>query len=198
MCWSRSATSVRTRSARALLEHERAEAREAARASSTSAETIALRTPRRAPKTGRSAFTVVGVGNLLVQIARCCQPLPGEAIAGYLTRDRGVSVHRADCAAYLRLSAKQPQRAMPVEWGQAGGGYETDVAVDAVDRRHLLKDVTNLIAQEDAHVLAIAGDVGRGAHVRLKLKLRVQDYGQLSRLLGKIEGLAGVEQARRT
>jgi len=100
-------------------------------------------------------------------------------------------------AAFVRLSSKEPQRAMPVEWGQAGGGFETDVAVDAVDRRHLLKDVTNLIAQEDAHVLAIAGDVGGGAHVRLRLKLRVQDFGQLSRLLGKLEGLAGVEQARR-
>jgi GTP pyrophosphokinase len=183
--------------ARALLEHERAEARESARSSSASAETIALRTPRRTPKVGKSAFTVVGVGNLLVQIARCCQPLPGEAVAGYLTRSRGVSVHRADCAAFLRLSAKAPQRVMPVEWGQAGGGFETEVAVDAVDRKHLLKDVTNLIAQEDAHVLAIAGDVGHGAQVRLKLKLRVQDFGQLSRLLGKIEGLAGVERARR-
>jgi GTP pyrophosphokinase len=183
--------------ARALLEHERAEARESARSSSTSAETIALRTPRRTPRAGRSAFTVVGVGNLLVQIARCCQPLPGEAVAGYLTRSRGVSVHRADCAAFLRLAAKAPQRVMPVEWGQAGGGFETEVAVDAVDRKHLLKDVTNLIAQEDAHVLSIAGDVGHGAQVRLKLKLRVQDFGQLSRLLGKIEGLAGVERARR-
>jgi GTP pyrophosphokinase len=183
--------------ARALLEHERAEARESARPSSASAETIALRTPRRTPKAGKSAFTVVGVGNLLVQIARCCQPLPGEAVAGYLTRSRGVSVHRADCAAFLRLSAKAPQRVMPVEWGQAGGGFETEVAVDAVDRKHLLKDVTNLIAQEDAHVLSIAGDVGHGAQVRLKLKLRVQDFGQLSRLLGRIEGLAGVERARR-
>jgi GTP pyrophosphokinase len=183
--------------ARALLEHERAQARDSARASSTSAETIALRTPRRTPKTSSSAFTVVGVGNLLAQAARCCRPLPGEAIAGYLTRGRGVSVHRADCAAFLRLSAKAPQRVLPVEWGEAGGGFEADIAVDAIDRKHLLKDITNLIAQEDAHVLSIAGDVGHGAQVRLKLKLRVRDFGQLSRLLGKIEGLAGVERARR-
>ena len=181
--------------ARALLEHERA--RRASRRVAGFGRNHRAAHAATAPKAGKSAFTVEGVGNLLVQIARCCQPLPGEAIAGYLTRGRGVSVHRADCAAFLRLSAKAPQRVMPVEWGQAGGGFETEVAVDAVDRKRLLKDVTNLIAQEDAHVLAIAGDVGHGAQVRLKLKLRVQDFGQLSRLLGKIEGLAGVEQARR-
>ena len=72
----------------------------------------------------KSKFTVQGVGNLLVQIARCCQPLPGEPISGYMTRGRGISVHRADCIALLRLAAANPQRVLPVEWGVAGGGYE--------------------------------------------------------------------------
>jgi GTP pyrophosphokinase len=137
------------------------------------------------------------VGNLLVQVARCCQPLPGEAVSGYLTRGRGVTVHRADCASFLRLAAKQPQRILPVEWGKAEGGHEAEVAIDAHDRKHLLKDVTNLIAQQDAHVLAITGGASRGSRIRLKLRLRVRDYGQLSRLLGKIEELPGIEGARR-
>ncbi|MGI8560037.1 MAG: RelA/SpoT family protein [Luteimonas sp.] len=178
---------------RALLEHERADARD-----HDVADELQLRTPRRVPRPTRSAFTVVGVGNLLVQVARCCQPLPGEAVSGYLTRGRGVSVHRADCAALLRLAAKQPQRIMPVEWGKAGGGHEAEVAIDATDRKHLLKDVTNLIAQEEAHVLAISGGTGRGARVRLKLRLQVRDFGQLARVLGKIEGLPGIERAQRT
>ena len=67
-------------------------------------------------------------------------------------------MHRADCAALARLAATSPQRILPVEWGQAGGGYEVDVVVDAVDRRWLLKDITNLIAQEDAYVLDIHSD----------------------------------------
>ena len=175
---------------RALLERERAEAAPA------DAPLLAPK-PRRVPKPAASAFTVVGVGNLLVQIARCCHPLPGEAIAGYLTRTRGVSVHRVDCAAYLRLAAQHPQRVLPVEWGGAGGGHEAAVVVDAVDRRHLLRDLSNLIAQEDAHVLSIAHDEASGARVRFRLRLRVQDFGQLSRLLGKIESLAGVERAGR-
>ena len=174
---------------RALLEHERADAAPATPAQPSQ--------PRRTPKPPASAFTVVGVGNLLVQVARCCHPLPGEAVAGYLTRTRGVSVHRSDCPAFLRLSAGQPQRALPVEWGPAGGGHESAVVVDAIDRRHLLKDLSNLIAQEDAHVLSIANEAGPGGRTRFRLRLRVQDYGQLSRLLGRIESLPGVEAARR-
>jgi GTP pyrophosphokinase len=177
-----------------LLEHERAR-NEPVRAE---AAVPRPRAPRKAATAKASAFTVVGVGNLLVQIARCCQPLPGEAIAGYLTRGRGVSVHRGDCATFLRLSAAQPQRVLPVEWGsRGGGGHEVDVLVDAADRKWLLKDLTNLIAQEETHVLDIHSELARGGRVRLRLRLRVADFGQLSRLLGKLDGLPGVERARR-
>ncbi|WP_343225025.1 RelA/SpoT family protein [Luteimonas sp. MC1895] len=183
--------------ARALAEHERAQ-RDAA-AGPAGDEVIALRAPRRVRRAGSQDFTVVGVDNLLVQIARCCQPLPGEAIAGYLTRARGISVHRADCAAFARLAAREPQRVLPVEWGASGGGHEASVVLDAVDRKHLLKDVTNLIAQEDAHVLSIdGGGAGRSqGRVQLRLALRVADFGQLSRLLGRLEALPGVERAQR-
>ena len=177
--------------ARALLEHERAR-------SEPPREAVRQPAQPRPRATQASAFTVVGVGNLLVQIARCCQPLPGEPIAGYLTRGRGVSVHRMDCATLQRLSATQPQRVLPVEWGRQGGGSEADVLVDAVDRKWLLKDVTNLIAQEDTHVLDIHSEpTRRDGRVRLRLRLRVADYGQLSRLLGKLDGLPGVERACR-
>ena len=176
--------------ARALGEAAREEAAPPARA---------LPRRPRAGKAASSAVTVVGVGNLLVQVAKCCQPVPGEAIAGYLTRGRGVSVHRADCATLLRLVAADPGRRMPVEWstGQAIA-REVDLVVDAADRRFLLKDVTNLIAQEEAYVLDIRSDERvRGDRVRLRLRLRVADFGQLSRLLGKLEGLPGVDAARR-
>src|SRR5690606_40936234 len=92
----------------------------------------AVRRPPRAAGKPRD-FTVQGLGNLLVQPARCCQPLPGEPIAGYLTRGRGVTVHRADCATLQRLAEKDPERILTVEWG-ASGGYEVDVEVQAVDR----------------------------------------------------------------
>ena len=154
--------------------------------------------PRQARKRKADAgFTVQGVGNLLVQLARCCQPVPGEPITGYLTRARGVTVHRGDCAAFARLAASSPQRVLPVEWGAAGGGYEVDVALSGVDRKWLLKDVTTLIAQEDAHVADIRSDVRPDGRVQLRMRLRVSDYGQLSTLLGKLDALPGVERAQR-
>jgi len=181
---------------RALLDHERHAHELSETDSGMRAE------PARTPKTpqpnlGGSAFTVVGVDNLLVQIARCCQPLPGEAIVGYLTRGRGVTVHRADCAAFLRLSSTQPQRVLPVEWGRSGSGHVARVTVDALDRRWLLKDLSNLIAQDDAHVLSIRSETGDGNRVRLQLQLRVRDHDQLTRLLGRIDNLPGVEAVRR-
>ncbi|HEY5782496.1 MAG TPA: bifunctional (p)ppGpp synthetase/guanosine-3',5'-bis(diphosphate) 3'-pyrophosphohydrolase [Lysobacter sp.] len=182
---------------RALLEHERAAANAAPVPAASSATITAPHAPRRVPRK-TTDFTVQGVGNLLVQLARCCQPLPGEPIVGYLTRGRGVSVHRPGCSAFERLAAAQPQRVLPVEWGRAGSGYEVDVEVLALDRKWLLKEVTNLIAQGNAHVLSISSEVERnGARVRLRLRLRVADYGQLSTLLGKLSSLPGVEHAQR-
>jgi len=176
---------------RALLEAERAASQPAP------APTLPRPTARR-DGLGKSKFTVQGVGNLLVQLARCCQPVAGEPIVGYLTRTRGVTVHRADCPSLARLSAASPQRILPVEWGQAGNGYEVDVVVDAVDRRWLLKDITNLIAQEDAYVLDIHSDnVRDSGRAHLRLRLKVNDFEQLSSLMGKLDALPGVSQARR-
>ncbi|ROQ43897.1 GTP pyrophosphokinase [Stenotrophomonas maltophilia] len=176
---------------RALLEAERA-------ANQPPAPPALPRPTARREGLGKSKFTVQGVGNLLVQLARCCQPVAGEPIVGYLTRTRGVTVHRADCPSLARLSAASPQRILPVEWGQAGSGYEVDVVVDAVDRRWLLKDITNLIAQEDAYVLDIHSDnVRNSGQAHLRLRLKVSDFDQLSALLGKMDALPGVSQVRR-
>ncbi|WP_312914323.1 bifunctional (p)ppGpp synthetase/guanosine-3',5'-bis(diphosphate) 3'-pyrophosphohydrolase [Stenotrophomonas sp.] len=175
---------------RALLEAEKA-------AQAPAAPALPRPTARRGG-TGKSDFTVQGVGNLLVQLARCCQPVAGEPIQGYLTRTRGVTVHRADCASLARLGAAHPDRVLPVEWGRKGSAYEVDVMVRAVDRRWLLKDITNLIAQEDAYVIEINSDnLRESGRVQLRLRLKVNDYGQLSTLLGKLEALPGVDDARR-
>lgn len=178
---------------RALHEEQRA-------ATQPAAPTLPVRrTPKRAPLPSKSKFTVQGVGNLLVQLARCCQPVPGEPIAGYLTRGRGVTVHRANCASFMRMAASNPPRVLPVEWGQAGGGYEVDVQITGIDRKWLLKDITTLIAQEDANVLDINSQNSRSSgRVHLRLRLKVADFGQLSTLLGKLDALPGVEEARRS
>jgi len=178
---------------RVLLELERAAA------APTEASAIPVTRAPRKVVNRKTDFTVEGVGNLLVQLARCCQPVAGEPIVGYLTRGRGVSVHRPDCPSYLRLASTQPQRVLPVEWGSKGSGYEVDVEVLALDRKWLLKEVSNVIAQANAHVTSISSQLERnGARVRLRVRLRVNDYGQLSALLGKLSSLPGVEHAQRS
>jgi GTP pyrophosphokinase len=101
----------------------------------------------RAPKRDKDAVVIEGVGNLLTTLARCCQPLPGDAISGYITRGRGVSIHRADCTSFARLRARDPGRAIEVEWGGARAqAYEVNLLVRGYDRKWLHKDVTSVIA----------------------------------------------------
>nr|WP_220481101.1 bifunctional (p)ppGpp synthetase/guanosine-3',5'-bis(diphosphate) 3'-pyrophosphohydrolase [Lysobacter penaei] len=179
---------------RVLLEHERASAAVEAPASPS----VQASAPR-ARRDATSEFTVEGVGNVLTQLARCCQPLPGEAIVGYLTRGRGVSVHRPGCATFLRLTAQQPQRVLPVEWGRSRSAHEVDAELRAIDRKWLLKDITNVVAQDNVHVTSMRADHERGgALVRVHLRLKVEDYGRLSTVLGKLAALPGVEYARRS
>jgi len=153
--------------------------------------------PRADDKTSR--FTVEGVGNLLSQLARCCQPVPGDPIVGYLTRGRGVSIHRKNCPSLQRLVSAQPERELPVNWGQAASSkYEVNVQIRAFDRKWLLKDVTNVIAQAEVNILGITShsDESRGL-AEIRLTLKVSDFEQLSQLLGKLDAVPGVQDARR-
>ena len=182
---------------RALLELERAAQEAAAPAASTSTSIVPPKSHASAAKA--STVTVQGVDNLLAQVARCCQPLPGEPIVGYLTRARGVSVHRPDCAAFLRLAGIQPARVLPVEWGAQRGGQQVAIRIEGIDRKWLLKDITTLVAQLGLHVASLHAEPVRGGHgqIRVQLQARVPDFGQLGLLLARLESLPGIESARR-
>lgn len=154
----------------------------------------------RPPKPGtRDALTIDGVGNLLTQLARCCQPLPGDTVMGFITRGRGVSVHRADCASLARLRVRDPSRVIEVEWGnRREQAYEVDVLVKGYDRKWLHKDITNVIASANAHLLAVNTRVDPVSGLAtMNFALRVTDYGQLSSLLGKLAAVPNVIEARR-
>ena len=150
---------------------------------------VARRSPR-APKRDKDAVVIEGVGNLLTTLARCCQPLPGDAIAGFITRGRGVSIHRADCASFARLRARDPSRAIEVEWGGARSqSYEVDLLVRGYDRKCLHKDVTNVIAAANVHLLAVNTRVDPATGlVTMNFAVRVADFEQLSTLLGRLSG----------
>jgi GTP pyrophosphokinase len=155
------------------------------------------RMPFDAGKAG--AVTVEGVGNLLTTLARCCRPLPGDEVVGYVTRGRGVTVHRADCAALARLRVRDPARVIEVRWHSAPDrAYEVDIAVVGYDRRDLQRDVTNVVANSGARIVASDsrsnGDLGE---LTMHFTLRVHDYGELSSLLTRVAALPNVTDARR-
>jgi GTP pyrophosphokinase len=163
------------------------------------APTAPVPAPPRAPKRGKDAVVIEGVGNLLTALARCCQPLPGDAIAGYITRGKGVSIHRADCASFARLRARDPARAIEVEWG--GGrtqSYDVDVLVRGYDRKWLHKDVTNVIAAANVHLIAVNTRVDAGSGLAtMNFAVRVADFEQLSVLLARLAAVPNVIEARR-
>ncbi len=153
----------------------------------------------RAPKRDKDAVVIEGVGNLLTTLARCCQPLPGDAIAGYITRGRGVSIHRTDCASFARLRRSDSSRAIEVEWGGARSqSYEVDLLVRGYDRKWLHKDVTNVIAAANVHLLAVNTRVDPATSLTtMNFAVRVADFEQLSTLLGRLSGVPNVIEARR-
>ncbi len=143
---------------------------------------------------------VEGVGDLLTQLARCCAPLPPDPIVGYITRGRGVSVHRRDCANVLRLGEAERARLVDVEWRRAGARstYPVDIEVSAFDRKGLLRDITSVIANEGVNVVALESHgEGRGNEVRTRLTVEVEDLPQLARVLDRLAQLANVSDARR-
>jgi GTP pyrophosphokinase len=151
------------------------------------------------PPRPASGFTVEGVGNLLTQIAKCCQPVAGDAIVGYLTQGRGVSIHREGCPSLERLIGRHPERVLPVEWGRHGGqSFAVGVQVRAYDRKSLLKDLTNVIGTSSVHILSLDShvDEARGS-ADLRFSLKVQDYDQLGSLLARLSGIPGVIEVRR-
>ncbi len=148
---------------------------------------------------GGGAIVIEGVGNLLSQLARCCQPLPGDAIVGYITRGRGISVHRADCAQVASLRERDADRVVEVAWGKRSAtSYEVDIVVRGFDRKWLHKDVSNVIAAANVQVIALNArvDAQRGV-AEMKYTLKVADFGQLSGLLAQLLAVPNVTEARR-
>ncbi|MEO6799104.1 MAG: bifunctional (p)ppGpp synthetase/guanosine-3',5'-bis(diphosphate) 3'-pyrophosphohydrolase [Rhodanobacter sp.] len=155
--------------------------------------------PARPTTLEQGALSIEGIGNLLTTLARCCQPLPGDAVCGYITKGRGVSVHRADCGSLARLLRRDPDRVIEVNWGHAASqAYEVDVELRGYDRKELQKDVTNVISNAGAHIIASSTRLHpQSGEVDMRYTLRVRDFEQLSTLLGKLLALPNVTDARR-
>lgn len=162
-------------------------------------DAMPLAPARPAPARDPGALSIEGIGNLLTTLARCCQPLPGDAVRGFITRGRGVSVHRADCASLARLARRDPDRVIEVTWGKANAqAYEVDVELRGYDRKGLQKDVAGVISNAGTPILASSSRaIASSGEVEMRFALRVRDFEQLSTLLGRLLALPNVLEARR-
>jgi len=142
------------------------------------------------PKPPVSAIKVLGVGDMVTRLAECCHPVPGDRIVGYVTRSRGVSIHRQDC--YNIIHEDEKERLIPVEWGQTTALYPVSIQVEAWDRVGLIRDITTIVAEEKINIAAMSFVQHDDHTVTEHLTLEMKGLAQLSRLLGRIEGVRGV------
>ncbi|MBA2656129.1 MAG: GTP diphosphokinase [Tatlockia sp.] len=155
--------------------------------------------PYHQPENRGSDLRIEGVGNLLSHMARCCQPVPGDEVVGYITLGRGVSVHRQDCTNVIHAGDKNRQRFLQVTWGsKTRDHYIVDIIIKAFDRSTLLKDIISLLSNEKAHVYALQTQVNKQENTTfITLTVEIDGLGSLSRLLTKLEQIPNVQEARR-
>jgi GTP pyrophosphokinase len=145
---------------------------------------------------GHGNVLVVGVDALLTSLARCCRPIPPDEIVGFITRGRGVSVHRASCVNATALSRRSPERLIEVAWGKSGEAYPTEIFVLAQDRPGLLRDISEVFAREKLNVLGVNTLTQRG-EARMQFTVQVPDAAVTRRTLAQVHEVKGVMVARR-
>ena len=161
---------------------------------STAAAEPELFTHKARAAPGGSGILVVGVDKLLTVPAKCCKPAPPDAIVGFVTRGRGVTIHRAGCA---NLRSMDSERLIAAQWGAAdGGAFPVDIELHATDRTGLLRDVSDTLSRERINVLA-ANTGSRDSDARMGFTIEVSDTAQLARVLGLLAQVPGVVSARR-
>ena len=137
---------------------------------------------------------IVGVDKLLTAPAKCCRPAPPDPIVGFVTRGRGVSVHRAGCASLSRLD---PARHIAAEWGEPGSAkFPVEIVVDAVDRTGLLRDISEVLSRERINVIATRS-TSTDLSARMRFTVEIADLGQLQKVLALIGEVKGVLSAKR-
>jgi len=161
---------------------------------SVKAMNVRGRTPSRP-----GAIAVAGIGNLLCQVAKCCKPIPGDDIIGYIVNGRGVSVHRQDCHNILSSAEKNRHRLIEVTWGrEKQSHYTVDLAIEAYDRHGLVWDVAGILASHQVNILSLKSQVDPELHrVHLRLHLAVLNLASLERVMTQIHHLPNVFDCRR-
>ncbi len=153
----------------------------------------------RRSKAGDSPILIVGVDKLLTQLGRCCKPAPPDAVAGFVTRGKGVSIHRADCVNFRNMAARNPERVIESTWGDGAQQdllYAIGLKVDATDRQGLLRDISEVLTREKVNVTAVKTQ-SRGGMAHMLFTVELPGVVQLQRLLALIGEVPGVVSAGR-
>jgi GTP pyrophosphokinase len=165
-----------------------------------SEDDLVLKKPRHGGNASKGGVLVVGVDSLMTQLAKCCKPAPPDAICGFVTRGKGVSVHRADCSNLRNMVTRSGDRVIEVDWGgataSAGNVYPVDVAVEANDRQGLLRDISEVFTKEKMNVIGVQTQSVKGI-AWMTFTVEVTESGRLAKVLGVVADLAGVRSARR-
>jgi GTP pyrophosphokinase len=166
------------------------------------AEDLLTRTPvrqRGAQSKATDDIVIEGVGNLMTHMAKCCHPVPGDSVAGYITQGRGVTIHRDDCKQVVHWRAENSPRLLQVRWGEKPGiRYPVQILVKAFDRRDLIRDISGVLSTAETQVTDISSRLDETRdEVTIRLKVRVTDYEQLSDLLSRLGNVSNVIEARR-
>jgi GTP pyrophosphokinase len=167
-------------------------------------EGFALRRPKSEAGGGRGGVLVVGVESLMTSLARCCRPAPPDAIGGFVTRGKGVAVHRRDCSNFRHMAAGSPGRVIEVEWGRPAGDraavYPLDVVIEANDRQGLLRDISEVFSKERMNVTGVHTQSvkdKRGGTAWMTFTVEAADAARLSQVLLQVARVPGVRHARR-
>jgi len=142
-----------------------------------------------------SAIKVLGVGDMLVNLGQCCRPVPGDEIIGYVTRSRGVTIHRQDC--YNVIHEDEKERLVKVEWGPTDSLYPVGIQLEAWDRVGLIRDISTMVAEEKVNIVTMNLTNHDDHTISLYFVLETKGLAQLSRLLAKVEGIRGIKSVAR-
>ncbi len=158
------------------------------------AEEIFEVSPSVTPATSTNAIEVVGLKGMLSTMARCCNPMPGDPVVGFITRGRGATIHRQDCPNILQT--RDRERLLQVGWGQVERTYPVPIQIKAYDRQGLVNDISKLLSDESINIADVKVNVSSSV-ADLRLIIEVKDLAQLSRILARIENLPNVMEAHR-
>ena len=154
--------------------------------------------PRASHTLSAHGILIDGLDNVELHVAQCCQPVHGESIGGYITLNRGVSIHKVACPDYVRMIGQEPERAVEADWEmQPTRGQSVQIVVEAYDRRGLLKDLTQVIFSDQINIRQVNTISEADGIANMKLLIEVKGLAQLSRLLARLEQQPGIISARR-